>query len=177
MIHTKIQSSSKRSTYNHVMDNAAYHGRPVEKPPNVASSKGDIAKVLLDQNVSTPPGKMSIALFSCIDWLTEQSEELRNIVELNDLQQNVKHPTHGPKLIDHFFTSKDIKTQLCEHHDPIEAKHKVISLRIDIPTPKQLKSLIECYNYKIANWEALYEALNKERLNRIVSNEANVNIA
>uniref|UniRef100_A0A914DMU7 Uncharacterized protein n=1 Tax=Acrobeloides nanus TaxID=290746 RepID=A0A914DMU7_9BILA len=88
-----------------------------------------------------------------IDWLTEQSEELRNLVELNDLQQNVKHLTHGSKLIDHFFTSKDINTQLCEHHDPI-AKHEVISLRIHIQKPKQLKSLVECYNYKMVNLEA-----------------------
>lgn len=47
----KFKAAAKGRPIVTVMDNAAYHGRLVEKPPNVSSSKGDIAKFLLDQNV------------------------------------------------------------------------------------------------------------------------------
>uniref|UniRef100_A0A914CEZ5 Zinc finger PHD-type domain-containing protein n=1 Tax=Acrobeloides nanus TaxID=290746 RepID=A0A914CEZ5_9BILA len=110
-------------------------------------------------------------------WLTEQSDDLSNLLALNGMRQIVEKPTHGQKLIYHLYVSSHLRILDKQHLAPIEARHEVLFITIWVLRTKQSETPFEVLDYRKANWENLCQSLSKTRLNQSVVEALDINTA
>uniref|UniRef100_A0A914D4P1 Reverse transcriptase domain-containing protein n=1 Tax=Acrobeloides nanus TaxID=290746 RepID=A0A914D4P1_9BILA len=112
-----------------------------------------------------------------LDWLSKESDDLKNLLENYKLSQVVKEKIHKERLIDHLYVSENTQSGPTEYKPPVENHHHRLNLTLNLQKPRLKEDAIEMLNYRRANWKSIKEALTKTHLCQTVAQAETVDEA